>query len=393
LVACLACSHRPPATAPSAARTGTVEGRVLWNEQAVPGAHVYATAEYNFQSTHFGDAMTDASGHFSIRSVPPGQKYLYVFGTGQPFWVTAVTPVLVSASAATTAPDSHLCKGFDPTAPAPGERLDSPRPVLKWNPYPDATTYAVRVIRRGANSAAFSRGDTDPHISATSANVDLDLAPGVYNWRVDAFNANGHIIGCSYFARSFTVTGAVRPTAAPNPRDAAAPLTPRIDPDHDIFGIPLGTTVAQFVTAYGAPTGEMHVSAVDTTLLYGRSTAFFFESDRLVGGFFRAAGYILDMRLTDKLVGTTRFDALRWQLSNGVENGMSVTAIRKILGDKLQGGCSLATGVVRLCYFTTENARVDLDILPRPIPGAAGPTGDDGIVAVGLVVRATRRPQ
>ena len=77
----LACSHSRPAgpqpvtapdpgqlphRAPSSPAAGTVEGRVLWNEQPVPGARVYATDEYSFSSTHYGMATTDAAGRFSI---------------------------------------------------------------------------------------------------------------------------------------------------------------------------------------------------------------------------------------------------------------------------------------------------------------------------------------
>jgi hypothetical protein len=170
---------------------------VLWNEQPVAGAHVYATADDNFASTHYGDAITDAHGHFFIRGVPPGQKYLYAFGTGSPYWVTAVTPVVIATDTPTAAPDTYLCRGFDLTSPEKGERIATPRPSLRWTPYPGATTYAVR-IRTGANNAAFSRGDNDARLSDTNVRVDSDLAPGEYNWRV-AFNRDGHIIASTSF--------------------------------------------------------------------------------------------------------------------------------------------------------------------------------------------------
>src|SRR5712664_2122426 len=108
------CAHARPAALPSRTpasppSTGTVEGRIFWNEQPVAGAHVYATSEYNFSSTHYGDATTDGEGRFSILGVPAGQKYLYAFGTGRPFWVAAVTPFVMIAGQGTVASDTYLC--------------------------------------------------------------------------------------------------------------------------------------------------------------------------------------------------------------------------------------------------------------------------------------------
>jgi hypothetical protein len=388
-MAMTACAHARPAAPPSRApasapTTGTVEGRILWNEQPVAGAHLYATSEYNFSSTHYGDATTDGQGRFSLSGVPAGQKYLYVFGTGRPFWVAAVTPFVMVAGQGTVAPDTYLCKGFDPLSPQPGESLSTSRPELKWDPYPEAVSYAVRVLRTGQNTAAFSRGDSDPHLTETSIRVGPELGAGEYTWRVDAFNRLGHIIGCSYYPRVFTISGP--PTPLAGRRDTIGTLSSRVDPDRQIYGVPLGTSIAQFVSTHGPPTGELHLSPVDAVLLYGRSHAFYFESGGLVGGFLRSGGFVLDFRLTDRLTGTTRFDALGWQLPNGVESGMTLTAIRKILGESLLGCAAGGPGFPR-CYFTTERARVEFDFVPRPSPGI---TGDDSMVAIGIIIRTNK---
>jgi hypothetical protein len=205
LIALTGCSHKRVAVSTAPARD-TVVGRVFWNEQPVAGAHVYATAQYNFQSIHYGDATTDASGQFSIRRVPPGQKYLYAFGSGREYWVAAVTPFVMMATGV-VAPDTYVCRGFDPISPARGDSLNTRRPLLRWSPYPDAVDYAVRVIRTGQTAFAFSRGDRDAHITTTSTQVDVDLMPGEYTWRVDAFNRQGHIIACSYYPRPFVIAG------------------------------------------------------------------------------------------------------------------------------------------------------------------------------------------
>jgi TonB family protein len=208
--------------------SGTVRGRVLWNEQPVAGAQVYATSEYSFSSTQYGSATTDAQGQFLISGIPDGKKYLYVFGGQQPFWVAAVTPFEMVARTERLAADTYLCEGFDPVSPQKGESVGN-RPVLEWVPYPDAADYAVRVLRAGQTYFIFSRGDHDPHIKDTRVQVDLDLVPGEYTWRVDAFNAAGHIIGCSYYPRTFTVATSFGQAAGNTPagqQGASVPAAP-----------------------------------------------------------------------------------------------------------------------------------------------------------------------
>ena len=183
---------------------GTVQGSVLWNEQPVEGASVDVYDQYSANSTHYGSATTDASGHFSISGIPEGEQYLYVHGDQPEFWVAAVTPFEMASGTGTLAEDTYLCKGFNPDSPEDGAVIDTSRPTLRWSRYDDAVDYAVRVIRVGESNFVFQRGDRDARIPDTSVQLDVDLSPGEYRWRVDAFNAAGHIIGCSYYPRSFT---------------------------------------------------------------------------------------------------------------------------------------------------------------------------------------------
>ena len=192
---------RTPVIAP-----GTVQGRVLWNEQPVAGATVYVTELYDFNSTRYGSATTDANGQFTISGVPDGNKYLYIFGNKPEFWISGVTPFKMQAGSGTLADDTYLPKGFEPTAPTNGATVFSSHPTLQWDPYPGAIDYSVRVLPQGANQYIFRRGDFDPRITDTKVIVDVSLSPGIYTWRVDAFNAQGHIIGASYYPRSFTVS-------------------------------------------------------------------------------------------------------------------------------------------------------------------------------------------
>jgi len=98
--------------------------------------------------------------------------------------------------------DFHLCKGFDPVAPSDNEPVAA-RPLLRWDPYPDAVRYLVVVLSQGRS--VFSRGGPQGNLATTSIQPDVDLPAGAYQWRVYAYNAAGQMIGCSFGPRGFTV--------------------------------------------------------------------------------------------------------------------------------------------------------------------------------------------
>jgi ankyrin repeat protein len=190
-----------PAAAPAASGSGMVQGRVLWNGQPVPGATVFVGDDPKPGSVRYGTVTTDDQGRFAIAGVPPGYKYVGVRGNQRVFWVSAGTPFTMTDSPFTR--DFHLCKGFDLVSPAPDESVGA-RPVLRWDPYPDAVGYNVQVIAAN-NQLVFARGNKGPRVTATTVEVDVDLPPGTYNWSVRAENAAGQVIGCSFLPRRFTV--------------------------------------------------------------------------------------------------------------------------------------------------------------------------------------------
>ena len=150
-------------------------------------------------------ATTDAAGRFSIPGVPSGRQYLSRLATNPGTWVYAVTPFEMPPGAGVVAPDTHLCRGFNVASPADGEVLRTPDRCSGGNPT-WTQCYAVRVLRDGQDTYVFSRGDRDARLTTTVAEVDVDLAPGKYSWRADAFNRQGHIIGCTYYPRSFVIS-------------------------------------------------------------------------------------------------------------------------------------------------------------------------------------------
>ena len=130
-------------------------------------------------------------------------------------------------------------------------------------------------------------------------------------------------------------------------------LTTRIDPDKSIYGIPFGTTEDEFIGTHGKPMGYLRLNGAETAMIYGKSHAFIFESGKLVG--VRINHHILDWKLSANLSDSSPFEGIRWQLSNGIENEMSLTDVRKNLGDKL------LKKDFHQQYFLTDKARVELD--------------------------------
>jgi ankyrin repeat protein len=175
-----------------------VQGQVLWNGQPVAGATVYVADDFKPGAVRYGTVTTDEQGRFAIAGVPAGAKYVGVIGNQRVFWITAGTPFTMTAAPYTR--DFSLCKGFDPVSPANNETVGS-RPVLRWDPYPDAVRYVVSVSPP-TNQTVFTRAVQG---SGMSAQVDVDLTPGAYQWRISAFNVAGQLIGCSFGPRGFTV--------------------------------------------------------------------------------------------------------------------------------------------------------------------------------------------
>lgn len=138
----------PPANTPAAPSSasppppggGVVQGRVLWNGQPVPGAIAYVADDFKPGSVRYGTATTDEQGRFVLTGVPAGSKFIVVNGNQRVFWVTGGTSFTMTAAPFTR--DFHLCKGFDPVSPAPGETVGA-RPVFRWEPYPDAVRYTA----------------------------------------------------------------------------------------------------------------------------------------------------------------------------------------------------------------------------------------------------------
>jgi hypothetical protein len=159
---------------------------------------VYVADDSNQGSVRYGAVITDDQGRFSIAGVPPGSKYVGVNGNQRVFWISSGAPVTMAGSPFTR--DFHLCKGFALGSPANNASVGS-RPVLRWDTYPDAARYVANVFTQN-NQIVFDRAT---QADVTSVQLDVDLPPGSYQWRVNVFNAAGQVIGCSFAPHGFIV--------------------------------------------------------------------------------------------------------------------------------------------------------------------------------------------
>ena len=188
----------PPALPRPASSGGTVQGRVLWNGQPVAGATAFV-ADNASGSVRYGTATTDDQGRFSISGVPEGRRVVFVQGDPRVFGASSAT---FTMTASPFTQDFHLCKVFQPVSPSNNESVGG-RPVLRWDPYPDAVRYFAVVLSQ--NTSVFSRGGPQGDLAGTSVQVDVDLPPGAYQWRLFAYNAAGQMIGCASQLRVFTI--------------------------------------------------------------------------------------------------------------------------------------------------------------------------------------------
>ncbi len=131
-------------------------------------------------------------------------------------------------------------------------------------------------------------------------------------------------------------------------------LSPEIDPDKHIYGIPLGTGEDEFTAAHGKPAGYVRLRGRDTLLLYGKTHAFLFRAGQLAG--VRITHSILDWTLSEQIPGDSPFDRLQWELSNGITDEMELKKVKNLTDNKLSEDDHRP-------FYETERSRVTLDLV------------------------------
>jgi hypothetical protein len=89
-----------------------------------------------------------------------------------------------------------------------------------------------------------------------------------------------------------------------------------------------------------------------TGMIYGRTHCFLFVGGQLAG--VRITHSVLDWKLVESVAPSGMFDQVKWRLSNGLTNEMTLGEIKRILGDQLN------LQQYRR-WFVTQRAKVDLE--------------------------------
>ena len=156
---------------------------------------------------------------------------------------------------------------------------------------------------------------------------------------------------------------------------AGTSITNIIDPGKSIYGAQWGSSEDEFVSKFGNPTGYIRLNASDTVMLYGKEHAFTFTVSKLSG--VRINNPVFDGKLAQARITRTPFDEMKWQLSNGINQGMTLANIKKVLGESL-----IKTDPYHF-YFNSHSARVELDFAHYPREGE----GDESYKVFGVYIR------
>jgi hypothetical protein len=84
-------------------------------------------------------------------------------------------------------------------------------------------------------------------------------------------------------------------------------LSPTIDPDKSVYGVPFGASENQLIAKLGAPSGTIQLSASRRALIYGKGHAFIIRK-----GVFRSvmiSDHMLDYRLISGMEPHAQVDA------------------------------------------------------------------------------------
>jgi hypothetical protein len=158
------------------------------------------------------------------------------------------------------------------------------------------------------------------------------------------------------------------------PADSSQESSGSIDPDFGIYGMPYGTTEDEFIAKFGMPVGYLRLSASETAMLYGKSHAFLFNGNGLVG--VRITDSLLDWKTSSAVTAQSPFDRQRWRLNNGIGPDATLAEVEQILGESLSGD-------KYNMHYETRTSRVELDFARYTGEGDT----DQAYKVIGILVR------
>jgi hypothetical protein len=194
--------------------TANVQGKVLYDDQPVPGIEVKLCETFSrFGSGCSGaelKATTGADGEYVITNVPPKEYQallVRVFDTDSYQFaqsgVVSAKAYVAEADRTLFVDTSHLYKSdLALREPASGSTVAATGVKVSWDAYPSAAHYELTLQ---------PETDTTPvnnqRVDGTSYVVPAPLRAGTYRVTIEAFNAKGRKLAEGPKGYSFTVSG------------------------------------------------------------------------------------------------------------------------------------------------------------------------------------------
>ncbi len=196
-----------------AAGSGGVYGRLLWNGGPVEGLEVKLCDEIKFIGGCTGaeyPSITDANGVYAILDVPPGSYGLTYHAVDSDTWYYVTSGFLDAEDFEVPADEMVNVGDFNTVrtdlvilTPKEDERMDSvSRPVLSWEPYPEAAYYEL-TFHSGRGGSLIHR----MKLTETSFTMDRDLQSCDYSFDIEVFNAQEVVIAEYDGWRNFEIAG------------------------------------------------------------------------------------------------------------------------------------------------------------------------------------------
>jgi hypothetical protein len=202
----LAPQRKPPAG------KGNAIGRVLYDGKGAPNIEVQLCEEIRLMGGCSGrsyNAKTNKDGFYVIDKVQPGDYALAVrvFDSDKFLYPTqgvmSAAKYKVAMNESLAVPSVNLWKvDLKPLTPKNGTTVKTDKPQLSWKAYPGAANYKVSVTPK-QGGAALNTVET----SETATAPEKSLLNGEYQWRVEAYNAEGTKISELPNPATFKVAG------------------------------------------------------------------------------------------------------------------------------------------------------------------------------------------
>ncbi len=170
------------------------------------GLAVTSGGDTEVSETPIASTETTGAGQFAFTGLAAGPYLVRV--NGPEGYVDRIESDTIDLSARHNI-DFHLPKPLALRTPLDGDTVP-PQPTLAWTPNPEAARYKVMVRDNDQIETEHTVSGPDP-VPDTTFTVPTELQEGAsYDWWVDAYDGEGHLVGMAVRTRVFEV-------AAPEP--------------------------------------------------------------------------------------------------------------------------------------------------------------------------------